>query len=382
MSAERPRMEENHRFTDDHLFPTKRDPASFWERTGVGPRTERRLNIALVALIVLFAGAWTWGIKVAIEEGVPLGVTGVTASALSPNAAPAAAFVLDEVVRALAEPTDWRGESGALRVQILEPGDTIALPDSLPTDVTAELAGAEDDTTARASGAAPGPGVWDLVLRAGDEARRVPGFTYVVQVPISEKRGGRVGSYLLGEWPFEGRTARPGYETPRGLIRATPENIDLQVSEHFVLGDFLTKGQESVWPKYVVVSPRMLDKLELTIQELVRRGHPVENVGVISGFRHPQYNAHGGNTGGRGDLSRHMYGDATDFYVDNDNNGAMDDLNGDGRVTVADARVMAEAAEQVERDHPSLIGGIGVYTPTGAHQGFIHVDTRGHRARW
>ena len=187
---------------------------------------------------------------------------------------------------------------------------------------------------------------------------------------------------MLGEWPFEGGGARPGYETPEGLIRVTRENLDLPVSQHFVLGDFLTKGQADVLPKYVVLSPLMLDKLELTIQELERRGHPVDNVGVISGFRHPHYNAGGGNTAGRGDLSRHMYGDATDFFVDNDGDFSMDDLNGDGRVTVADARVMAEAAEQVERDHPRLIGGIGIYAPTGAHQGFIHVDTRGYRARW
>ena len=365
-----------------NLFPQKREPASFWERTGVGEKTERRLNIALVALVALFVGGWTWGIKVAIEEDLPLDVTGVTASALSDNAPPAAAFILDEMARALAQPADWRGQSGALRVRILQPGDAIPLPDSLPPEVRAELAGAEDDTTARDTGTTPAPGIWDLVLRAGDAARRVPGFTFIVPVPMSEKQGGRIGSYRLGSWPFEGRSARPGYETPSGVIRVTPQNRDLAVSEHFVLGDFLTKGQDNVWPKYVVVSPRMLDKLELTIQELERRGHPVDNVGVISGFRHPDYNAGGGNTSGRGDLSRHMYGDATDFFVDNDNDFSMDDLNGDGRVTVADARVMAEAAEQVERDHPSLIGGIGVYTPTGAHNGFIHVDTRGYRARW
>ena len=60
----------------------------------------------------------------------------------------------------------------------------------------------------------------------------------------------------------------------------------------------------------------------------------------------------------------------------------MDDLSGDGRVTVADARVIAAAAETVEREHPNLIGGIGIYAPTGAHAGFVHLDTRGYRARW
>ena len=78
-----------------------------------------------------------------------------------------------------------------------------------------------------------------------------------------------------------------------------------------------------------------------------------------------------------------MYGDAMDIYIDNDNNGSMDDLNRDGRVDIADARVLAAAADRVERKYPSLIGGIGVYRARpGAHNGFVHIDTRGFRARW
>ena len=71
-----------------------------------------------------------------------------------------------------------------------------------------------------------------------------------------------------------------------------------------------------------------------------------------------------------------------DFYLDNDGNGSMDDLNGDGRVDVADARVLAAAADAVEKQNPELVGGIGIYRPTGAHNGFVHLDTRGYRARW
>jgi uncharacterized protein YcbK (DUF882 family) len=38
--------------------------------------------------------------------------------------------------------------------------------------------------------------------------------------------------------------------------------------------------------------------------------------------------------------------------------------------------------ERVERAHPSLVGGIGIYKGTSAHAGFVHVDVRGTRARW
>ena len=111
---------------------------------------------------------------------------------------------------------------------------------------------------------------------------------------------GRIGEYRVGEWP----AGEGAYAPPRGFVRVTPENMDTRVSTHFQLKDFLTKGQEGIWPKYVVLSPRLLDKLELTLQELERRGHEVENVFVVSGFRTPIYNRTGGVTQGRGALSR------------------------------------------------------------------------------
>jgi hypothetical protein len=77
-----------------------------------------------------------------------------------------------------------------------------------------------------------------------------------------------------------------------------------------------------------------------------------------------------------------MYGDAADVYIDNDRNGVMDDLNGDGRIDPGDARVMLDAVERVERAHPELIGGAGVYSACCGHGPFIHIDTRGYRARW
>ena len=60
----------------------------------------------------------------------------------------------------------------------------------------------------------------------------------------------------------------------------------------------------------------------------------------------------------------------------------MDDLDGDGRISTRDAEVIEEAVNRVERAHPALIGGTGIYRATSAHGPFIHIDTRGFRARW
>jgi len=105
-------------------------------------------------------------------------------------------------------------------------------------------------------------------------------------------------------------------------------------------------------------------------------------VHVMSGFRTPQYNVRGGDPRGRATLSRHMYGDASDIFIDNDGNGWMDDLNHDGKLNIKDAEVILAAVDRVELEHPGLVGGAGVYPAEGGHGPFIHIDVRGYRARW
>jgi hypothetical protein len=201
--------------------------------------------------------------------------------------------------------------------------------------------------------------------------------------PFSAKVNGWIGPYHLGSWPFERRAPEnPAYANPRGFIEVTPENFRTRVSEHFTLGQFITKDQSNVWPKYLVLEPRLLDKLELTIAELGRRGHPVRSLFVMSGFRTPEYNEQGVGAGGRSAVSRHQYGDAADVYPDDQGHGRMDDLNRDGRVDLRDARILADAAASVEEEHPELVGGVGIYPATSAHGPFVHIDARGKRARW
>jgi hypothetical protein len=208
-------------------------------------------------------------------------------------------------------------------------------------------------------------------------------FSLITIRDFAEKLHGRIGGYRIGYWPAEhGRGPSGAYGNPTGFIEVTPENMNTPVSEHFRLRDFLTHDQQGVWPKYLVLREELVDKLELVIQELERAGHPVRHMSVMSGFRTPQYNATGGETGGRAQLSRHMYGDAADVFVDNDGDGRMDDLNHDGRVDYRDAQVILDAAERVERAHPDVVGGVGVYRATASHGPFAHDDVRGHRARW
>ena len=317
-------------------------------RIGFSRRGERVIEIAGVALCGLFAFGWTWSIANAkvIEsaggEVLPSATRTIAAALTTPS--PTAAYVKDAALEALLQRA--RGASGKLRVTT-----------PLPAEVQQAMSAVKE-------------------------------ITQITLTPFGEKQRGRIGSYLIGSWPAERGARGPRkapkdrYANPRGFIRVTPENQTTAVSEHFQLGDFLTKGQQNVWPKYLVLELRLVDKLELVMSDLQSRGINTRGVTVMSGFRTPSYNAGGGNTAGRADLSRHMYGDAADIFIDNDGNGSMDDLNKDGRVDARDARLIEEAVNRVERTQPGLIGGTGVYVACCGHGPFIHIDTRGYRARW
>ncbi|HET6232405.1 MAG TPA: hypothetical protein VFE05_20185 [Longimicrobiaceae bacterium] len=225
-------------------------------------------------------------------------------------------------------------------------------------------------------------GMWQLRLNALGWTQTVDGLAVVTRVPLSDKRNGYLNGYRIGDYVTESSGRGDAYAPPPGFIEVTPENRDMPVSEHFTLGSFVTHDQADVWPKYVALDLRLIDKLELTIQELNAMGVRTERMAVMSGYRTPAYNIQGVGEGGRALLSRHTYGDASDVWVDNDANGYMDDLNGDGRIDTGDGEVILRAVDRVEAKYPELTGGVGVYRDNGSHGPFVHIDARGTKARW
>lgn len=191
-----------------------------------------------------------------------------------------------------------------------------------------------------------------------------------------------LNGYRLGYWPQEkGRLRSEAYKNPDGFIEVTPENEDTRVSEHFRLRDFVSHGQADVWPKYVVLREPLLDKLELVIEDLNDHGVNAEGMRVRSGFRTPAHNLAVRNEGSARD-SRHQFGDAADVFIDQEGNGKMSDLNGDGKVSFADVKMILDAVERVEARYPELVGGTGLYAYSGRSGPFAHIDVRGTRARW
>lgn len=281
------------------------------------------------------------------------------------------------------------GYSGALRAAVVGMGQVAELEALGPGPSSAWVPIFGNDGPAllgepvrtSAAPAPPGPGIYLLEDAAeGLASRSAVPLAVITTAPFDLKRAGYLNGYHIGRYPLEGSGRTDRYAPPAGFIEVTPENQDFHVSEHFRLRQFLTKDQGSVWPKYLALDLRLIDKLELVLQELNAMGVRADAMHVMSGFRTPQYNGPGGD--GRATLSRHTYGDAADVWVDNDGDGYMDDLNGDGRADIQDARVMMRAVDRVERKYPALVGGAGVYVANSAHGPFIHIDVRGAHARW
>lgn len=200
-----------------------------------------------------------------------------------------------------------------------------------------------------------------------------------VQVPFSHQNE-KLNDYRIGRYEAKPFKNNPVYKRPEGFVEVTPENLDVPVSPHFTLGEFVAK-QASGYPKYLILRERLLLKLEMILEAVNEKGIPTSGFHIMSGFRTPFYNRSIGN---RTKYSRHLYGGAADFFIDTDGNNYMDDLNGDGQVTIADAVVLADVVKsQVDETwYRPFIGGLGIYGPKPHRGPYVHIDVRGFKARW
>jgi uncharacterized protein YcbK (DUF882 family) len=211
------------------------------------------------------------------------------------------------------------------------------------------------------------PGLYRLALMTPSGRQIVDSVLVGVLVPFSTKLGSTLNGYRIGRYRWErlgGEAAPP----PVGFLQVAPEDVDIQISAHLRLGDFLTHDNQDVWPRYVALDPRILDKIELVLANLGVKDFEMP-MDVSSGFRTPLYNRTVPRAAGD---SRHQYGDAADLAID---------VDGDGRVTFADAAAVARAVERVEHRHPDLVGGLGLYGNRGGPP-YVHIDVRGKPTRW
>ena len=243
------------------------------------------------------------------------------------------------------------------------PGET--LPLALETGESATL-----DGEALPDGWTPDtPGNHALRVVANDGVYDLSVFVMTPSSAIDSR--GYIGKFRMGTYPRD---------TPRGFIRLREADMKMPVSPSFTVGQFICKQQPGLWPKYLLVSGENLQRLETLLASLKEEGlTDADTLFVMSGWRSPFYNTAIGSA----KLSRHMYGDAADVYIDHaPRDGVMDDINGDGKVTKADANFMYDYSEELFDEEDVVSGGLGSYKANAVHGPFVHVDARGRPARW
>jgi hypothetical protein len=265
-------------------------------------------------------------------------------------------------------PVEVSGDPSLLTYQWVPTNDTLAQGEARPVNGSAFVAPVN-------------PGFYRLAISRGAMRQIIAEPTLAVMVPFERKTGSRLNGYNIGTYIAE---KLGHHDHPEGFVEVGERDLDLKVSKHLRLGDFITHDQQAdVWPKYVALNPRLLDKLELVLARVGSGAHanvaidasrPSDQIDVAfdvhSGFRTP---AHNGGVWRAARDSRHQYGDAADVAIDAD---------GDGRVTLRDELIVARAVEQVEAEHPDLVGGLGLYTSRHYRTPYVHIDTRGKRSRW
>jgi len=279
------------------------------------------------------------------------------------------------------------GASQEVRLRFALPSSLVEFPLEVSGDVSSlayEWLSADDSTRGAGihpvSGAAfitpSAPGFYHLAIVRGTDRHVIPEPMLAVMVPFGAKIGSTLNGYRIGTYIAE-RLAN--HDHPAGFVQIGPADVERKVSTHLRLGDFVTRDQqEDVWPKYVALNPRLVDKLELVLARigaqarLSRCAAGAQDVAfyVHSGFRTP---AHNRGVWRAAPDSRHQYGDAADLAIDAD---------GEGRITARDEALVVRAVDEVESEHPDLVGGLGLYMSAAYNTPYVHIDARGSRSRW
>ncbi len=275
------------------------------------------------------------------------------------------------------------GMSGDVKMLFARAGETVAFPLEVAGDskgFTYQWMKLQDTTSGDVARAVEGdtllvplePGFYQLVVSSGGVHQRIKEPRLAVTVPFEQKLGTSLNGYRIGRYPAEW-SHDESVERPSGFAEVYESEMDLPLTQHLKVRDFITHDSQTIWPRYAAIDPRLLDKIELVMRELARRRGDDRmdfKMEVHSGFRTPDHNS--GVEGSARD-SRHLYGDAADVAIDAD---------GDGRLTIFDAYRVEMAVDWVERMHPELAGGLGVYSSRRFPTPYCHIDARGERKRW
>lgn len=206
----------------------------------------------------------------------------------------------------------------------------------------------------------------------------------LVGYPSSLIENGYLNGFELGLYPDTSGMRTPElYRAPDYFFHLEYDVLGLWISEHIKLED-LAYDRRAPLPQYSALDYELVKKLEVLLAELKSRGLPARYHYIGSGFISPKSNrARVRRNRAAATLSRHMYGGAIDFVIDQDSgDGVMDDMNRDGIIDVRDALFVRDIITELEQEGRVKTGGVGVYSPPQNSRIQMHMDVRGFPSRW
>lgn len=222
--------------------------------------------------------------------------------------------------------------------------------------------------------------------------------------PSSMLVGGVIDGFTIGHYldPMKSHSKKSlaffkvhaqAYRVPPFFYKVTPEIRNLKIAPHQTLGFWMIdfKWFSLGKTQYIALDLHLVRKIEDLLDLMRANGVHVTHFVPIYGFRPPAFNSgtiqSHQETNLKGWYSMHQYGRALDLIVDEDGDGRMDDLNGDGRIDIGDSQLIMKYVNMLDRQYikeerMAMVGGAGVYSHHDFVQRpiqtpYIHVDTRG-----
>ena len=218
-------------------------------------------------------------------------------------------------------------------------------------------------------------------------------FHFLVMYPFDREGAGVIESYPIGLYPNEEAedvrepvaSHKAAYRPPKFFIKVTAENALVPISRHFNLGDFSPEGEKGK-EHFIALDYSIVERLEQILTALREKGIKVNRLKILRGYLSPnEVERMRRKKINIAAFSRSLYGDSATFIIDEDNDGIMDDLTGDGKLDASDLTLVSDVVKAIE-SQTRLYGGTGVYyhfqdlyhkdTPC------IQVDTRGWHTSW
>lgn len=190
------------------------------------------------------------------------------------------------------------------------------------------------------------------------------------------KCNGFVNGYKVGIYPYIKDVNKKKYE----FIEINQENRKMKISPNYTIEEFRSKPITEKFPVYIMLDEKIIHKVEGMIENYRREHIYIEKFVIMSAYRTPVHN----NKLGNGKLSRHVFGDAVDIFVDENHDGKMDDINNDGVIDAKDIKMLYDIAAKMDdsEKYSMFSGGLSMYESNRIVGQFLHVDSRGSKIRW